>query len=130
MAVPRGMVRWSPVTEFIFHAGVLFHTAYLSDPSKRFMSLWVFIAMVLVPFVPLLFFRHGEFADETVARAHLLAAIWYLALTMICCALAFSGYRPLGWVTFLVVMAPGAGISLRLIGERLRDPPSPSLPTE
>jgi len=126
---PSRMIPWSAITEFIFHIGVLWQTAYLSHPSKRFMGTWVFIGIVLAPFLILLFFRHGEQSDETVARAHLLAALWYLALTLIAVGLAVGGYRPVGWILYLGFMAPGAGISLSLILRRLRDPPSASLPS-
>ncbi len=122
------MIRWSLATELIFYMGVLGQAAYLSDPSKRIMGVWVFVALVMVSFVVLLFFRHGEFSDETVARAHLVAALWYLALTLIAVVLAAGGYRPHGWVLFLLMIAPGACISLWCVRESLRDPPSPSLP--
>jgi hypothetical protein len=125
-----GTFHWSGLTELIFHLGVLAQAAYLADPGKRLMGVWVFVAFVTVPYGALFLFRHGEHSEETVARAHLLGALWYLALTMISFALAFSGYRPPSWVGFLVLMAPGAAVSMKLIAERLRDPPSPSLPTE
>lgn len=121
---------WSGFTEVLFHLGVLAQAAYLSDPGKRLMGVWVLVAIVTLPYGAFFLFRHGDASEETVARAHLFGALWYLALTTICIALAVSGYRPPSWIGFLVVMAPGAAISLRLIAERLRDPPAPSLPPE
>jgi hypothetical protein len=127
-AAPPATIRWSATTELVFHVGVLWQTAYLSEPSKQVVGIWVFLGLVMLPYLLLLFFRQGELADETVARAHLLAALWYLGLALVAVALAAGGYRPPGWIVFLVFMAPGARISLLLIFRRLRDPPSPALP--
>lgn len=122
------MIRWSTTTQLIFHVGVLWQAAYLSEPAKPIMGVWVFVGLVMVPFLLLLVFWPGEFSDQTVARAHLVAALWYLALTLIVISLAASGYRPRGWIVYLAFIAPGAFISLRLVRDRLGDPPSPRLP--
>jgi hypothetical protein len=122
------MIRWSTPVELAFHVGALWHVAYLADPLGPFLGAAGTVGLVLVPFLVLLFVRHGEFSDETVARAHLLAALWYLALTLAVAALALAGRRPPGWPVYLAFMAPGALISLWLLRERLRDPPAPSLP--
>jgi hypothetical protein len=122
------MIHWSARTELAFHVGVLGQAAYLADPAKRLMGIHLFVGLVLLPYLVLLFFRHGELSDEVVARAHLLAALWYVVLTLLVVALAAEGYRPSGWILYLVLMAPGAVISLVVIGRRFRDPPSPRLP--
>ena len=125
-----GTIRWSAFTEGVFHLGVLAQAAYLSGPGKQLMGVWVLVTIVVLPYAAFFNFRHGHASEETVARAHLFGALWYVALTMVCVALANSGYRPPAWADFLVVMAPGTVISLRLIVDRMRDPPSPSLPKE
>ena len=119
------MIRWNAFTEFLFHMGVLGQAAYLAEPAKRLMGVWVFLAFLMVPYLALALFRHGEYSDETVARAHLLATLWYLALTLMAVALAVAGYRPPGWIAILVLIAPGALISLAYLLHRLRDPPPP-----
>jgi hypothetical protein len=73
-------------------------------------------------------FQRGEFPDELVARANLLAALWYLALTCAVALLWARGYRPAGSWVFMAFMAPGALIWLSLLRDRLRDPPAPGLP--
>ena len=120
-AVTPGMIRWSVATELFFHLGVIGQAAYLADPAKRVMSVWVAAGLIIVPYVALLHFRHGEQDDETVGLAHLLAALWYVVLTLIVVGLAVTGYRPPYWIVYLVFMAPGAVISLSLIQQRFRD---------
>jgi hypothetical protein len=122
------MIRWSPLTEFFFYFGVLCHAAYLSEPGKRLIGLWPLVAVVVVPFTLLRFFQRGEHADDTVKRAQLWAALWYLTLTAIAVALAVGGYRPADSRFFLAGMAPGAVISLLCVRSQLRDPPAPQLP--
>jgi hypothetical protein len=102
------MIRWSTSTGFLLHVGVLGQAAYLADPSKQILGTWVFVGLVMVPHGVLLFFRYGELSDEVVARAHPLAAHWYGALTLTVATLAAGGYRPRGWLLFLVFGAPGA----------------------
>jgi hypothetical protein len=92
------------------------------------MEMWVFLTLVLAPYMILLFIRHGEILNDYVARAHLLAGLWYLILTFIVVLLAAAGYRPSNWAMFLLFMFPGATISFLLVHQRLRDPPAPSLP--
>lgn len=113
------MIRWSTRTEIAFHFGVLGQTAYLADPAKQAVGLWLFLAAVILPFLLLLFIRHGELRDEIVMRAHLLAALWYLALTAIVVVLAARGYRPFGWLFYFALITPGAVVSLLLVWRRL-----------
>jgi hypothetical protein len=120
------MIRWSTSTELVFHFGVLGQVAYLADPAKQAVGLWPFLAIVLVPYLLLLCFRRGELRNETVERAHLLAALWYLALSAAIAVQAARGYRPAGWIFFLGLIAPGALISLLMLLRRSADPPAPT----
>ena len=123
------VIRWSTTTEVLFHVGVLGQAGYLSDAAKEIMSIWVLIALLILPFLLFLFFRHGEQTPETVARAHLLGALWYLTLSLIAGGLAAAGYRPHGWLLFIALMTPGAILSLLLVKRRLGDTPAPDRST-
>lgn len=70
---------------------------------------------MLVPYTLLLFFRKGELSPNLVRGLQHLAGIWYLGLSGIAVALCLSGYRPHGWVLFLVLMAPGAALSAYML---------------
>jgi hypothetical protein len=106
------MIRWSTTTDFAFHFGAIAQVAYLADPSKKVMGMWPFLAIVLLPYVVVLYFQHGELSKKTVRRAHLIATLWYLALSATVSAVAIQGYRPRGWLFFVALMVPGAVISL------------------
>lgn len=118
------MVRWSEFIHIIFYMGTLFQVAYLSEPGKRILGIWLFLAIMIVPILFLLFFQQGAASDETVARAHRMAALWYTALTLVCVWLAITDYRPPGWIVFLVCMAPGQAVCMWVIWNWLHDPES------
>jgi len=109
------MIQWSFKIDFVFYMGVLAQTAYLADPSKKHINAAVFIVLMLVPYTLLLFFRKGEFSPSIIRGLQYLAGIWHLGLSGIAVALCLSGYRPYGWIVFLVLMAPGAALSVYML---------------
>jgi hypothetical protein len=109
------LIQWSFKIDFVFYMGVLAQTAYLADPSKKYMHVAVFLVLMLVPYTLLLFFRKGEFSPNLVRGLQYLAGLWYLGLAGLAVALCLSGYRPHGWMVFLVLMAPGAALSAYML---------------
>lgn len=109
------MIQWSFKIDFIFYMGVLAQTAYLADPSKKYINAAVFILLMLVPYTLLLFFRKGEFSPSLVRGLQYLAGLWYLGISGLALALCLSEYRPHGWVVFLALMAPGAVLSVYML---------------
>jgi hypothetical protein len=68
------MIRWSATTEFVFHLGVLGQAAYLADPSKKVMGLWLFLGLIMLHFLLLLFLAlmtPGAFVSLHLVRSHL-----------------------------------------------------------
>lgn len=55
-------------------------TAILSDPLVDWVGIYGMIAIILVPFSLLVFFKIGELADWVIKLAHLIAIVWYSAL--------------------------------------------------
>lgn len=55
-------------------------TAILSDPLVDWVGIYGMIAIILVPFSLLVFFKIGELADWVIKLAHLIAVLWYCAL--------------------------------------------------
>ncbi len=43
------MIRWSAATDFVFYFGVLGQAAYLADPAKQVMNVWLFFLALMVP---------------------------------------------------------------------------------
>jgi hypothetical protein len=55
-------------------------TAIVSDALVERVALYSMIAIILVPFALLVFFKIGELADWIIKLAHLIAVLWYIAL--------------------------------------------------
>jgi len=55
-------------------------TAMVSDALVERVGLYSMIAIILVPFALLVFFKIGELADWIIKLAHLIAVFWYCAL--------------------------------------------------
>ncbi len=55
-------------------------TAIVSDPLGEWVGIYGMIAIILVPFSLLVFFKIGELADWVIKLAHLIAVVWYSAL--------------------------------------------------
>lgn len=55
-------------------------TAILSDPLVDWVGIYGMIAIILVPFSLLVFFKIGELANWIIKLAHLIAIGWYSAL--------------------------------------------------
>ena len=55
-------------------------TAIVSDPLAEQVGLYAMIAIIIVPFSLLVFFKIGELADWIIKLAHIIACLWYSAL--------------------------------------------------
>ena len=55
-------------------------TAILSDPLVDWVGVYGMIAIILVPFSLLVFFKIGELDDWVIKLAHLIAVFWYCVL--------------------------------------------------
>jgi hypothetical protein len=74
-------MNWSnAVLKLTIGVGSMGATAILSDPLVEWVGLYAMIAIILVPFFLLVFFKIGELADWIIKLAHLIAVFWYIAL--------------------------------------------------
>ncbi len=55
-------------------------TAIVSAPLAEQVGLYAMIAIILVPFSLLVFFKIGELADWIIKLAHIIACLWYSTL--------------------------------------------------
>ena len=55
-------------------------TAIVSDPLVEQVGLYTMIAIILVPFSVLVFFKMGELQVWIIKLAHIIACLWYSAL--------------------------------------------------
>lgn len=74
-------MNWSNVAlKLTIGVGSMGATAILSDPLGEWVGIYGMIAIILVPFSLLVFFKIGELADWFIKLAHLIAVFWYSAL--------------------------------------------------
>ncbi|GAA6211791.1 hypothetical protein NBRC116602_15320 [Hyphomicrobiales bacterium 4NK60-0047b] len=74
-------MNWSNVAlKLTIGVGSMGATAILSDPLVEWVGIYGMIAIILVPFSLLVFFKIGELADWIIKLAHLIAVLWYIAL--------------------------------------------------
>jgi len=113
------MIRWSPFMEVVFYAGCIGQALYLANPGMRMLGKHMLLYLMLMPFFILFIVQRGR--KRVVGQAHLVAILWYLALTTLVLVVSLRGYRPGGWWFFLSMIAPGAAVSAVVLVYRIRD---------
>lgn len=77
-------MNWSNVAlKLTIGIGSIGATAIISDVVAEKVGLYAMIAIILVPFGLLVFFKIGELADWIIKTVHIIAALWYLAMVVL-----------------------------------------------
>lgn len=113
------MIRWSPFMEVVFYVGCLAQILYFAHPGTRMLGTHLLVYILLTPFFILFLAQRGR--KRKLARAHLVAILWYLALTVLVLVVSLRGYQPWGWWLYLSLIAPGAAVSAVVLVSRIRD---------
>lgn len=87
--------------------GTFGQVAYLADLLKPHVPGYLAVGFLIVPVWVVIFVHEGEWQQRTVARWHLLAALWFAAITILAEVLSFAGYAPSGTTLYRVCMHLG-----------------------
>lgn len=104
------VLNWSDTSyKFTLGLGSLAIVGLLSELIRPQLSVWIAMAIALLPFVVFVFIHPGELPDRLVACAHVAASSWYLlTVTGLLFALAVVD-RPLARGWFIVIPCAAAG---------------------
>ena len=105
----------SRLTELALHIGLLGQVALLADLTKPWMPVWLFIGILLLPYVIRLFFPREEWPNRVGRLLHVIAAGWYIAITIVILIALFLGHSQKGQEICLFFILLGFIASLRVL---------------
>lgn len=115
----------SRLTELALYIGLLGQVALLADLTKPWMPVWLFIGILLLPYAIRLFFPREEWPNRAGRILHVIAAGWYIAITIVILIALFLGHNPKGQEICLFLILLGLLASLRVLTmttRRISDP--------
>ncbi len=87
--------------------GTFGQIAYLADWLHPILPAWLIIPVLIVPVALIIFIQPNEVPKLIVKRVHLLAALWYLGITLSIEIYTILGATPHGDLFFRILMHVG-----------------------